>query len=235
VRAREWGQTNDARHAPCTRGVRELEEARQHPGREVAFERRPEPDGRLAPGLPATIRWARRHSATGARRLGRVLSRLGTHSMTERDKTIARAWNRLQRNWWAHDEIFRACRESPRRAWRLLGLLADLATSQELVEDLGAGPLEDFIRAHAPAFIGQIESRALEHPRFRRALRNTWLPEAGDTISSRLFALGVRAIGVKPEKWQDNNRMQRSIASRRSPGKESQRAPRAPSRTGARR
>ena len=82
----------------------------------------------------------------------------------ERDEQVARAWNRLQRNWWAHDEVFRACDKQPRRAWRLLGRLADLATTPELVSDLGAGPLEDFIRSHAPQFIAQIEHTERAHP-----------------------------------------------------------------------
>ena len=81
--------------------------------------------------------------------------------------------------------------------------MADLATTAELVGDLGAGPLEEFIRSHAPQFIRQIERRAAQHPRFRRALRSVRLPRANDTVSSRLFALGVEPVDVKPEKkWQ---------------------------------
>ena len=123
--------------------------------------------------------------------------------MNKRDERTVRAWNRLQRNWWAHGEIFRACEKQPRRAWRLLGRMADLATTAELVEDLGAGPLEEFIRSHAPQFIRQIERRAAEHPRFRRALRSVQLPRAQDAVSSRLFALGIEPVDIKPEKeWQ---------------------------------
>lgn len=123
--------------------------------------------------------------------------------ITERDERAVRAWNQLQRNWWAHAEIFAACDKQPRRAWRLLGRMADLASTSELVADLGAGPLEDFIRNHAPQFITQIEMRAPQHPRFRRALRSVRLPRATDPVSARLFALGVEPVDVKPEKgWQ---------------------------------
>lgn len=122
--------------------------------------------------------------------------------MTARDEDLVRAWNRLQRNWWAHGEVFRACKTQPHRAWRLLGRMAELATTDELVTDLGAGPLEDFVRAHAPKFIRQIERRAKECPKFRRALRNVYLPQATDAVSSRLLALGVIAIKTKPAQWQ---------------------------------
>jgi hypothetical protein len=117
---------------------------------------------------------------------------------------IARAWVRVQRNWWAYDEVQDAVENHPRRAWALLGLLADLAASDELVDDLGAGPLEDFVCAHAPKFIGQIERRAVEHDRFRRALHSVLLPRASDPVSRRLLALGCRPFdggGLAP--WQE--------------------------------
>lgn len=115
---------------------------------------------------------------------------------------LARAWVHVQKNWWAYDEVQDAVDNHPRRAWALLGRLADLAASDELVDDLGAGPLEDFVRAHAPKFIGQIERRAVEHDRFRRGLRSVRLPRAGDPVSRRLLALGCRPIegGLAP--WQ---------------------------------
>jgi len=122
--------------------------------------------------------------------------------MTERDDRIARAWIRLQRDWWAFDEVARACSEQPRKAWRLLGRLAQLASSQELVEVLGAGPLQDFVRSHAPAFIRQIERRAAQNRRFASALRVVWLPHGSDDISRRLFALGCRPINTTREPWQ---------------------------------
>jgi len=123
--------------------------------------------------------------------------------MTDSDDRTARAWNQVQLNWWAYDEVYAACSRQPRKAWRLLCRIADLAATEELTGDLGAGPLETFIRDHAPAFIGQIERRAAQQERFRRALRSVRLPRATDAVSLRLFALGVEPIDVPPEKkWQ---------------------------------
>jgi hypothetical protein len=122
--------------------------------------------------------------------------------MSKRDFEIVRAWNHLQRNWWAHKEVFDECAKHPRRAWRLLGCLADAASSKELIGDLGAGPLEDFIRLHAPKYISQIEARARKSRRFRQALSRAYLPIATDAVSVRLFKLGVIAIDAKKAKWQ---------------------------------
>jgi hypothetical protein len=115
---------------------------------------------------------------------------------------LARAWVRVQKNWWAYDEVQDAVENHPRRAWALLGRLADLAASDELIDDLGAGPLEDFVQAHAAKFIGQIERRAVEHDRFRRALHSVRLPRASDSVSRRLLALGCRPIEGELAPWQ---------------------------------
>ncbi len=78
----------------------------------------------------------------------------------------------------------------------------DLASTPELVNDLGAGPLEDFVRAHAPRYIGQIERRASEHVRFRRAIQWVRLPRARDRVSQRLFALNCQPIDGGLAVWQ---------------------------------
>src|SRR5262245_35648718 len=118
------------------------------------------------------------------------------------DREIALAWVRIQKDWWAYDNIHDSVRDRPRRAWRLLGALAKLATTPMLVRDLGCGPLEDFVRLHAPKFIRQIERRCGEDSRFRGALAHAWLPRARDNVSCRLLALGIKPIDTKLEPWQ---------------------------------
>jgi uncharacterized protein DUF6869 len=118
------------------------------------------------------------------------------------DREIALAWVRIQKDWWAFDNVHDSVRDRPRRAWRLLDALTRLATTPMLVRDLGCGPLEDFVRLHAPAFIRQIERRCAENSRFRRALSHAWLPRATDDISIRLLALGIKPIDTKLAAWQ---------------------------------
>jgi hypothetical protein len=115
---------------------------------------------------------------------------------------VAGAWIQLQRNWWAYHEVQDAVADRPRKAWLLLGRIADLASTRELESDLGAGPLEDFVRLHAPRYIGQIERRASEHDRFCRAMGWVRLPRARDRVSQRLFALKCRPIEGGLARWQ---------------------------------
>ena len=109
---------------------------------------------------------------------------------TDNPKQIARAWIVYQRNWWAYEKAQNLCWRHPVKAWDLLQHLLELADTKEMILDIGAGPLEDFIRHHAPAYIKRIESLAAINNRFRKALRNVWIPASNDGVSKRLVNLG---------------------------------------------
>lgn len=74
-----------------------------------------------------------------------------------------------------------------------------------MIRDLGCGPLEDFVRMHAPGYISQIESRAAEDVRFARALRHVQFPRGDDGVSRRLMALGCKVRAFKLEPWQSKD------------------------------
>ncbi|MBY0278563.1 hypothetical protein K2Z84_24795 [Candidatus Binatia bacterium] len=132
------------------------------------------------------------------------------------DRDVARAWVRVQQNWWAFDSVHGACESHPRRALRLLDAICARATTPMLVRDLGCGPLEDFVRIHAQVFIAQIEGRCAANPRFRKALSYAWLPRADDDVSRRLLALGMKPIEAKIEVWQRRSRTPRDSRPRQT-------------------
>jgi hypothetical protein len=67
---------------------------------------------------------------------------------------------------------------------------------QEELEYIGAGPLENLVEEHAPAFIDRIEAAAITDTKFQEALSTIWLnslyqqPE----IVARLVAASGEAI-----------------------------------------
>ena len=124
----------------------------------------------------------------------------------DKRKDVAHAWIAVQRNWWAWEAIERTCEFRPKKAWGLLQSLIDLADTQELIQDIGAGPLEDFIRAHAPTFIQPIERLASQNRRFRQALRAARIPRGNDDISQRLIQLGCQTVS--------NTRLERTAKKR---------------------
>jgi Family of unknown function (DUF6869) len=115
----------------------------------------------------------------------------------DKRKDVAHAWIAVQRNWWAWEAIERTSEFRPKTAWGLLQSLIDLADTQELIQDIGAGPLEDFIRAHAPTFIQPIERLASQNRRFRKALRAARIPKGNDDISQRLIQLGCLTVPTR--------------------------------------
>jgi hypothetical protein len=109
-------------------------------------------------------------------------------------------WLRYKRehrdeDFWAVDSMFFLPSEDPERAWLVILAFVSHAEEDELGY-IGAGPLEDLVEEHAPAFIDRIEAAALTNPKFQEALSAIWLnslyqqPE----IVARLVAASGGAI-----------------------------------------
>ena len=115
-----------------------------------------------------------------------------------KSKTIADAWLNFQRNWWAWDKLDELCRKDPKGAWSVLTELVELADSKELLEDIGVGPLEDFINYHVSDYIAEIETAASASDALSEALSHAQLRDANDPAAARIGALGCRiASSVK--------------------------------------
>lgn len=116
--------------------------------------------------------------------------------MPDRDTLVA-AWLKYQRNWWAYEALNDQIRESPADAWRtLLALIAEAQSEPELLDDVGVGPLEDFVGAHGDAYIEQIEHEARVNLAFRKALERVWLRPEENGVVERLVSLGCEVIPV---------------------------------------
>jgi hypothetical protein len=114
--------------------------------------------------------------------------------MADRSALVA-AWLNYQRNWWAFEALNNQIRESPAEAWEtLLALVA--SADPEMLESIGAGPLEDFVGAHGDAYIEQIEREAGANPAFRAALQCVWLKPRENGVVERLARLGCEVIPV---------------------------------------
>lgn len=88
------------------------------------------------------------------------------------------------------------------RAWRVLLLLVERAPD-DVLGQVGAGPLEDFVNEHAPEFIDRIEERARRDPRFRAAMAGAWLsrgalPADVEERVARASAGGILLLGGTP-------------------------------------
>ena len=72
--------------------------------------------------------------------------------------------------------------------------LLGMADGKELLEDIGAGPLEDFINYYASDFIDELEFAAASNGTFLTALSCVQLRDPNHDLSDRLQALGCRVL-----------------------------------------
>ena len=114
---------------------------------------------------------------------------------TERKK-IAEGWLNFQRNWWAWDRLDELCRDDPGAAWAVLTDMVQIADSRELVEDIGVGPLEDFLNNHGGDFIDTVETEAHANEALSGALSYVQVRDATHPAARRLAALGCRLVAA---------------------------------------
>lgn len=107
-------------------------------------------------------------------------------------KKIAEAWVMFQKNWWAWDKLDELCRKDPKGAWAVIVELVELAGNKELLEDIGVGPLEDFVNYYATEYIEAIEAAAANSKALSSALSFAQLRDANHEMSAKLAALGCR-------------------------------------------
>src|SRR5687767_11130920 len=91
------------------------------------------------------------------------------------DRKLVEAWLTMQRNWWAYETLDRLCDGEPEKAWDLVLAIVDAADSDDLLETIGAGPLENVLDKHAPQLVGRVEAALADHPGLARALTSVWL------------------------------------------------------------
>jgi hypothetical protein len=117
-------------------------------------------------------------------------------SEEERDR-ICPAWLTYQRNWWAYSSVDRLVSEDPEEAWALMLRIIELADNDELIEAVGAGPLEDLISKHGPKLINRVKDESVQNGRLRAALQHVWLSPAENEVLDELLELGCKLVTSK--------------------------------------
>lgn len=122
----------------------------------------------------------------------------------KRKNEIVQSWMAIQdnlggseayeSNFWAHEELADLSEHTPRDAWEVILALVEAAKSDELLEAIGAGPLQDLMTLHGEQFISRLEHEAMANRRLRKAMASAWL-DADDTPVWKKF---YEIAGVEP-------------------------------------
>lgn len=99
-------------------------------------------------------------------------------------ESIARAWvamhhappdsEQYRDNFWAYEQIDELREEDPEACWRIIQVILHLDSSDEILSNLAAGPVEDLLGSHGEKFIERIETAASEDASFRKLLAAVW-------------------------------------------------------------
>jgi hypothetical protein len=90
---------------------------------------------------------------------------------------------------WVWGKVWDIVNGDPQTAWPLICMLIAGATSDRLLADVAAGPLEDLLNKHGPAVITAVEKECTNNPRLRLALSGVWGINPGNPIFERWYAL----------------------------------------------
>jgi hypothetical protein len=82
-----------------------------------------------------------------------------------------------------------AAREAPDAAWQAIVALSRQALTDRQIAVLAAGPLEDLLAYHGPAFIDRVEKEARVYAAFRDLLGGVWRSSIADAVWRRVEAI----------------------------------------------
>lgn len=92
----------------------------------------------------------------------------------------------------ATDQMYKLVRRDPERAWRVIHAIRAQDGSDDLLANLAAGPLEDLMVYHGPAFISRVEALSRQDAQFRKLLGAVWRNDMTEDVWRRLSAASYR-------------------------------------------
>jgi hypothetical protein len=117
----------------------------------------------------------------------------------ERRNEIVNAWIAMtiapqggevyEANFWSFDEIFDLCKDKPLEAWKVILDLVEVATTEDILAAVGAGPLEDLMCKYGETLISLVEQEATTNEKFLTAMRGVWLDSKDTPIWKKFYEI----------------------------------------------
>lgn len=115
---------------------------------------------------------------------------------------IACAWERIylaekggavyKDNFWAFHELSDLVDDDPESAFLVMQMIWGRSDDQQVLANLAAGPLEDFLVKHGGEFITRIENLARADRKLSMLLGHVWRNNISDEVWGRLNAILTR-------------------------------------------
>jgi hypothetical protein len=91
------------------------------------------------------------------------------------------------------DALDKICAQNPSRAVRIVQLICSKDSSDQIMQVLAAGPLENLLVKHGRQIIDQVEDAARESPVFRELLEGVWQREMDAAVWQRVLTARLKA------------------------------------------
>lgn len=101
--------------------------------------------------------------------------------------------------WWPVRQFYELVHEKPELCWDAILKILESTSNEEILSGLAAGPLEDLIEEHGPAFIERIEREALQNAKFKKLLRGVW-KSSTEQIWERILV--ARGESTEDDDWR---------------------------------
>ncbi len=90
---------------------------------------------------------------------------------------------------WAVNELIEKVHDDPEIVWDLILEIIMLDNSEDILNNVGAGPLEDLMVYHGEKFIDRIEQEAANSLLFQSAMQSVWLDSEDTTLCNRFYEI----------------------------------------------
>ena len=115
---------------------------------------------------------------------------------SEEARRIEQSWIRLhfakqgspeyEVEFWSFEAINELTHKKPSEAMAVILEIAAIDSSDAILGNLGAGPIEDLLLYHEPFIMDRVEAEVRKNPPLRRALKAVWLDPDESPICERL-------------------------------------------------
>jgi hypothetical protein len=89
----------------------------------------------------------------------------------------------------AHNKMYDLTRNDPEMAWSIMKIMWKLDSSEKILANIAAGPLEDLLVYHGEKFIDRVEEAAQSDPVFKKMLGAVWQNAIPDDVWNRVKAV----------------------------------------------
>lgn len=105
-----------------------------------------------------------------------------------RDSRQARR-DRLDAYFWSFEKLGDLIQKDPDAVWEVIQKIRDLDSTDLILANLAAGPVEDLLVYHGERFIDRVVVRARRDPVFRKLLGAVWRNEIPESVWKKLRAI----------------------------------------------